>query len=261
MIHAAVLGSPISHSLSPLLHNKAYSLLGIGGEYVACEVKERELHNFLITNSERFSAYSLTMPLKEEGLKECVELSADATLLNAVNTLTSGFSGFKGDNTDVLGFEYLLKNINVDEVTILGGGGTAKAALLASRRHGFKSQIFRRSSKRDRELIQIDPTVTIRDWDQFDFSKGIEVLINATPTGAISPNGVVGASIVIESLYHPWPSTLLSMTPTGKTKFTGLHLLAAQASYQIELMARVKVSHEDLIPELTNFALSHINSN
>ena len=87
MIKAAVLGSPISHSLSPLLHNTAYAQLGIQGSYEAIEVNAGGLAKFIDERDESWTGFSLTMPLKEEAVAYAKHVDDLAKRINSANTL------------------------------------------------------------------------------------------------------------------------------------------------------------------------------
>lgn len=236
MINAAVLGSPISHSLSPQLHRAAYELLEISGHYQAIEVRSGTLHNFLDSQNESFDGFSLTMPLKEEAIVECKELSVDASLLNAVNTMIRIGDFWHGYNTDVLGFEYLLQFLGEEEVAILGAGGTARAALLAARRLGLTTHIFRRDPGRDSALRVIDHEVQIHNWKEMGTAFTMPILINSTPSGALSGELSIRNGVVIDAIYAPWPSLLSRSCPPQTRFISGIELLSAQAVYQIRLM-------------------------
>ncbi|MFM7355985.1 MAG: shikimate dehydrogenase family protein, partial [Actinomycetota bacterium] len=115
MKRAAVLGSPISHSLSPLIHNHAYSLLEYPAIYEAIEVKSGELSKFLtreLANSEVLG-FSLTMPLKEELAQLStpdLQVEARAKAIDSANTIYKDGQSWKVSSTDVDGFEFLLKD-------------------------------------------------------------------------------------------------------------------------------------------------------
>ena len=87
MIKAAVIGSPIKHSLSPVLHLRGYELLGVEGRYEALEVSSGQLMNFLEDEAKTLTGLSLTMPLKEEALEVAKRISDDASLLSSINTM------------------------------------------------------------------------------------------------------------------------------------------------------------------------------
>ena len=260
MIKAAVLGSPIRHSLSPALHARAYEILGIHGDYQAIEVTEDQLGRFLSGEGLSFDGLSLTMPLKERALQYCAQLSDDVRTLGALNTLVAKDGSWSGSNTDVLGFELLLKSAQKSDVAILGAGGTARAALLACTRLGLTPTIYRRNHLRDDSIRLISPNVVIRDWHDLSGALQSSILINATPQGAIVIDQRVESSMVLDSLYHPWPTYLSTKIDPSSKYISGIDLLAAQATFQVELMVGIEVDHEALKTELVETASKFINS-
>jgi shikimate dehydrogenase len=112
------------------------------------------------------------MPLKEEALGVSKRISDDAKLLSSINTLVRNGSVWEGFNTDVFGFQYLLREFGGNQVTILGAGGTARAALLAAKRHGMTSSVIRRNPVRDEALKKIDGSVKIPTGENSPMIKG-----------------------------------------------------------------------------------------
>jgi len=108
LINAAVLGSPIAHSLSPLLHSLAYEYLGLSARYEAIEVKAGELATYLSATDK--NALSLTMPLKEEALKVSRVTSDIAKRISCGNTLFQKDGAWNLTSTDVAGFEFISFN-------------------------------------------------------------------------------------------------------------------------------------------------------
>jgi len=134
MIKAAVLGSPISHSLSPLLHSTAYAQMGLSASYEAIEVKADNLALFMSERDETWNGFSLTMPLKEEAISYADHVDDLAKRINSANTLYRKAGQWHATSTDVIGFTNALKMHNVDvkgHVVILGAGATARAAAAA----------------------------------------------------------------------------------------------------------------------------------
>ena len=130
MIRAAVLGSPIAHSLSPKIHTKAFEILGISGEYQAIEVDERAFPTFFAENCEdNWNGFSLTMPLKEIVLRASNQVDDCARRINSANTLYRLGNGWGVISTDYLAIENLLSVDANHSVAIIGGGGTARAAI------------------------------------------------------------------------------------------------------------------------------------
>lgn len=139
---AAVLGSPIAHSLSPVLHNAAYRALGLDDwEYGRFELDEAGLPDFLAGLAPgTWAGFSLTMPLKRAVIPLLDEVSETALAVDAVNTLVFEADGRRtGDNTDVLGLVAALRERGIERVpsaAVLGAGATASSALAALARLG-----------------------------------------------------------------------------------------------------------------------------
>lgn len=130
-----VAGSPISHSLSPVLHRTAYAALGLGWVYDAHEVDEGGLAAFLAGMGDEWRGLSLTMPLKQAALAHCTTVSEQARHVSAVNTVVlDAERGLAGHNTDVPGFVAAWRDAGIDAVrsaVVLGGGATARSAVAA----------------------------------------------------------------------------------------------------------------------------------
>ena len=145
MINAAVLGSPITHSLSPLLHSLAYEYLGVQARYEAVEVKSGQLQNFL-TNTDK-NALSLTMPLKEEALTVSHLISDIAQRITSGNTLSLTDGVWSLTSTDVLGFDFSLDMHRIKEietVVVIGAGATARAAVASVSKIAKSIKFFKR---------------------------------------------------------------------------------------------------------------------
>ena len=147
---AAVLGMPIEHSLSPVLHTAAYAALGLAGwDYGRYAVDEAGLPAFVAGLGPEWVGLSLTMPLKRAALEVAAEVAVDTAAVGAANTLVRRPSGWLAVNTDVAGIEESLRALGVaavEQAVVIGAGGTAQAALAALRRLG-----------------EFAPTVLVRD--------------------------------------------------------------------------------------------------
>ena len=261
MIKAAVLGSPIGHSLSPTLHNCAYGVLGWDWEYTAIEVKGGDLAKFLETNRKTFRGLSLTMPLKEEALLVADSLDPLVKRINAANTLIFEENGVSAYSTDVSGFVQALTKAEVsipNEITILGGGATARSAIAAVDGRGRTITVYSRSASRGAQLINssISATVVVKDWAEAQSGLSANLVIATTPTGAtdhlIPTQSATSNGTLFESLYSPWPTKLLAKWQgLGGKYLDGLDLLVEQGIGQIELM-----SHEPLKIDLRSLAVT-----
>lgn len=243
MIKAAVLGSPISHSLSPAIHQRAYEILGWEWVYERHEVSSGQLATFLESNRGNFRGLSLTMPLKEEALALLDTVSDLAKQVNGVNTIVFDEIGSHGHNTDVQGFRDALAfhQIEITEkVSILGGGATARAAIGAVDGSAKIVNVYSRSAHRTRALVNsaTRSIVNVCSWSAVDYAFEEGLIISTTPKGAtdeLVPKAIGGA--FFESLYSPWPTPLLARwRESGGITLDGLDLLVWQALGQLELM-------------------------
>ena len=255
MIKAAVLGSPIQHSLSPIIHQRAYDLLGWNWSYERHEVTSGQLKEFLEKYLGQFRGLSLTMPLKEEALNLIDNISDLGKRVNGVNTLIFDELQSRGENTDVQGFIDALAfhEIAIPRVvTILGGGATARAAIAAVDSRAQQINVFSRSAHRAKALVNSAAysIVTVFKWDDLtnnqllaesDASFGLkaELVISTTPGGATDQLDLTGTpQTLFESLYNPWPTDLLrKWRNSGGFAIDGLDLLVWQAIGQLELMS------------------------
>ena len=188
MINAAVLGSPISHSLSPKIHKKAYELLGLDSAYTAIEVTEESFPNFyqaLNSNGEYsgWSGFSLTMPLKEIVLEYCANSDSITRSIDSGNTLFKSEGVWKVTSTDYFAFENLLKVSKNSKVAIIGGGGTARAAIGALNSKVETVDVLLRSESRIAGLVKAAPEVRVNPFEMGHALNDYDWVIQTTPAG------------------------------------------------------------------------------
>ena len=254
---AAVLGSPISHSLSPAIHNAAYLALGIEGKYDAVEVRSGQLNQFMKRVREtqaNWIGFSLTMPLKEEIFQVADHVDPLAKQINSGNTLIPTTDGWLATTTDVAGFIWALAANEVNDfkrVQIIGAGGTARAAAAAVDAPGRTIQVVNRNPERERDMRNAVSMASLSfvDWEQVDLDA--DLVINTTPAGA-ADDLEAGSGILFESLYNPWPTKLASKwrAKSQKTIIDGLDLLVHQAIDQIHLMTGFVIDRHLMAPIL-----------
>lgn len=246
----AVLGSPISHSKSPLLHNAAYTYLGLDGTYSKIQVEKGQLRDFLNDNS--FDAVSITMPLKEEAYRLAVSADANATATNVANTLLRSIEGWSAHNTDVLGFrEILIRSFSnqLERTVVLGAGSTAKSALLALEQMGV-SEVFvmARNSEAVRDLQTIFTNLKITYLDWAEPLSGFSLVISAVPS---APGIAFDSTIenLIDVTYQDSTDRLRQrLIAASPTVIEGLDLLVFQAAHQVILMRGVDVAlYNDIV--------------
>ena len=249
-LKAAVLGYPIEHSLSPVLHGKAFELLGIAGSYEAIEVESGCLAEFLKSQGADYDYFSLTMPLKEEVLviaeSSGIEVDELALRIQSVNTLIRNGSGWSATSTDGSGFVKALANAgydHFDSVLILGAGGTARAVAGALDGIADTVAIMGRSVRRNAGIAScfIKLTPEFITWDDQIDLRQFDLVVNTTPSGAADlvaeniPTKVEG--LLFDVLYKPWPTLIARRWSDGGGKvISGLELLLYQGIDQLNIV-------------------------
>jgi shikimate dehydrogenase len=250
---AAVLGSPIQHSLSPVLHDAAYQALDLRGwHYDKIECDEAALPRLVDGMGPEWAGLSLTMPLKRVALTVAGEVSPLAQAVGAANTLVFPAAGPAGGrqahNTDVAGMVAALKEAGlarVEQAVILGAGGTAQGALAAVRELGHQSPtVLVRNLARTGELRETADRLgmrpTIRDGLFTEPLPDADLVISTLPGGAADPLSATQwkpDTIVLDVVYAPWPTSLArSALAAGCPVVSGLTVLLYQAVAQVELM-------------------------
>ncbi|MFF1512076.1 shikimate dehydrogenase [Streptomyces sp. NPDC058326] len=250
---AAVLGSPIAHSLSPILHRAAYAELGLDGwSYDRFEVDEAALPGFVAELDGTWAGLSLTMPLKRAIIPLLDEISDTAASVEAVNTVVLREDGRRvGDNTDIPGMIAALRERGVEKVesaAILGAGATASSALAAlARICAGPVTAYVRSEARAEEMRgwgeRLGVDVRTADWDDAVEAFASPLVIATTPAG--TTNALASAvpdavGTLFDVLYDPWPTALAAAWSDGGGKVVGgLDLLVHQAVLQVEQMTGV----------------------
>jgi shikimate dehydrogenase len=251
-MRAAVLGSPVAHSLSPALHTAAYRALGLDGwQYDRHECDEAGLAGFVAGLGPEWAGLSLTMPLKRVALEVADEVSPLAVATGAANTLVLTGGRGTAHNTDVAGLVAALRGAGVapgGRAVVLGAGGTAQAALAALLELGIADiDVLVRSTARTADLraaaerLGTSPTVHDALTDPARASAAIreaDVVVSTLPGGAADPlTGAGPGTVVIDVVYAPWPTPFAAAAAgAGARVVSGLEMLLHQAVAQVELM-------------------------
>ncbi|MEV5140273.1 shikimate dehydrogenase [Streptomyces syringium] len=247
---AAVLGSPIVHSLSPVLHRAAYAALGLGEwTYDRFEVDEAALPGFLEGLDGTWAGLSLTMPLKRAVIPLLDGISATAESVEAVNTVVLTDDGRRlGDNTDIPGIAAALRERGARKVasaTVLGAGATASSALAAlARICTGEVTAYVRSAERAAEMRhwgeRLGVDVRTADWSRAAEGLGAPLVVATTPAGAtdgLAAEVPEHPGTLFDVLYEPWPTPLAAAwADRGGAILGGLDLLVHQAVLQVEQM-------------------------
>ena len=266
MIHAAVLGSPIAHSLSPRLHMSAYKFLNIAGEYEAFDVPTGTLKKFLSDKNHGWTGFSLTMPLKEEVLSIADTIDPLVQRIQCGNTLVRQGDQWSLYSTDVIGFQNawnLANSKRPKSVLIVGSGATARAAAAAFDASETSMSVVHRNSEREQSMRDstIESKIEFLPWQFSDLFYECDLVINTTPKGALDlfakelsekPQGSF-----FDVIYNPWPTEFATgWSQTGAVVISGLDLLIAQGVEQIKLFTGIDID----VHELSSFLKHDLNS-
>ncbi|MEJ2870177.1 shikimate dehydrogenase [Actinomycetospora sp. OC33-EN08] len=257
---AAVLGSPVAHSLSPVLHGAAYEALGLRGwTYERLECTAEQLPALVGALDAAWVGCSVTMPGKKAALAVATTASARARRLGVANTLVRTDAGWVADCTDVDGVAGALLGAGIPQpaplaaglrdVVLLGAGATASAAVGALYEVGNEDvQLVVRDPDRARETAAVVDAYgmrgLVRTFDEVaavDTSRA-KALVNTTPAGAVDEalaarlvDGLPADAVVLDAVYHPWPTPLAAAAARrGLAVATGLDMLLHQAFGQVE---------------------------
>ncbi|WP_306212808.1 shikimate dehydrogenase [Actinoplanes sp. RD1] len=268
---AAVCGKPIGHSLSPVIHAAGFAAAGLlDWSYTAFECAESELPALVAGLGPEWAGLSLTMPLKEAGLALAGEASAVAVATGAANTLVRRDDGtWFADNTDVPGMVRVLRDAGLPErptVTVLGGGGTARAAVAAAAHLGAAqvTLVTRRPEARD-ELAPVAEAFGVAlsgaRWQDAAEHCTADAVISTVPKGAADALATRIAwkpsTVLFDAIYDPWPTPLAAgAAEAGVPVVSGLDLLLAQALGQFEQFTGVVPAPERAMREALAAAAS-----
>ena len=255
---AAVVANPIKHSISPFIHNSAFEATNTNGVYLAWEVDAAELAE-TVANIRRYQMYgiNLSMPYKEQVIPYLDQLSEEACLIGAVNTVVNREGTLIGYNTDGKGFFKSLPSFKISRkrLVLLGAGGAAKAILAQAILDGVSQiSVFVRSSSMEKtrpylEKIQnatgfrVD-LFALEDIQELqDSITQADLLVNATSVGMDGSSQPIPTSIILpekllvaDVIYQPFETPFLKWTRNqGNQSINGLGMLLYQAAEAFEL--------------------------
>jgi shikimate dehydrogenase len=266
-----VLGKPVGHSLSPVLHRAAYLALGLTGwSYTAIECDEGELPGLLADSGAEVVGYSCTMPLKRQVLRVASSVSHEAVAIGAGNTLLRGADGWHADNTDWIGIRDALAAASVPlggAVVVLGAGGTAQAALAALAGSATATgalagaavtagsaagpvagaeqvTVLVREPARAGDLLatakRLGVPITLGSLADRRHWLAADLIIDTLPAGAADAFAQLPFrkdQALLGAAYDPWPTPLAAaVAAAGGTVVSGAAMLLYQAARQVELM-------------------------
>ena len=243
----AVLGSPVAHSLSPLLHSSAYRLLGLDWRYTAIEVTEAMLPEFVASRDASWRGLSLTMPLKRAIGPLLDTHDSPSALLGVTNTVLFDGSRQHGFNTDVAGIVGALTSHGVTAchtVDLIGAGATASSALLACADLGARHiTAWVRTPGSEAELRQLADHIGMTFSAQPLAECGAgrtpgSLVVSTVPGGTELPSfpQAEPGEVFFDVAYDPWPTPAAARwTQDGGVVISGIHMLIHQAVRQIRI--------------------------
>ena len=250
----ALIGNPVSHSLSPIMQNAALQYLGLDLIYIAIPCKDEDLE--LLLNSLKkinCKGLNITIPHKEKVFNLCSEISPIAKKLKAINTLKlNSDKEWSATNTDVEGFIYPLKSLNLatKKSIVLGSGGAARSVIQGLKNLNLStiSVISRNKSSLDKLIKNFENQIQLQGFLNNDnqvenLIQEADLIVNTTPVGMKTINdeknelpygetfwrSLKSQTIVYDLIYSPLPTPLLKFSAKkGCMTIDGLEMLVAQ---------------------------------
>lgn len=243
---AAVIGSPVRHSLSPVIHNRAFAELGLNWVYVALEVAPGDASAaFDGARALGLAGLSITTPHKDAAWSAAQERSGSAERMRAVNCLHLVDGRFVGHNTDGDGFVDSLRQAGVDptglRVGVLGAGGAARSVVEALGRAGAGELLVvnRTTDRAEQAALLGGPNARVATSVELSTC---DVVVNATSIGLgsqelpLDPSLLRSGQVVADLVYHPLETALLrAAAGVGCRIVDGLGMLVFQAARQFSI--------------------------
>ena len=244
MPRAAVLGSPITHSLSPVLHTAGYDALGLEDwTYERIELTADQVAEFLAGPGRDYAGFSVTMPNKFAALEAATEVTERARVIGSANTLVPIDGGWRADNTDCEGIAGALRELLGEDArprhaVILGAGGTARPALWALADLGVREVTVVNRSDRRAQLQELADARDLQlafvsfDVDLADLAVTADVIISTVPSAALDGlEPELGHTAVLDVIYDPWPTPLTVRAAANGYPIVGGHVMLAHQSF------------------------------
>ncbi len=241
-----LIGDPVEHSLSPLIHNAGYQALGIDYVYVPFQVKDfkRAIEGI---RGLKIRGASITMPYKARAMEYVDKFDRVAIETGAVNTIVNDEGVLTGYNTDYQGALKALEeatSLEGKKAVLVGGGGAATAIALGLRRSGAELVILNRTEEKAKKLAEMLGTEDFGGLERLGEISSADILINATPVGMwpktnespIPQDLLHNKLTVFDIVYHPKETKLLSEArERGCAVVYGYKMFLYQAATQFEL--------------------------
>ena len=241
----ALLGDPVSHSLSPVIHNAALKSLGLDGVYVALRCKSADVAGAIQLLARAGGGGNVTVPHKQTAARAVEQRTTAAERTGACNTFWLENGRVTGDNTDVAGFARALAQFVGDvkgaRVLLLGAGGAARAVVAALTDAGVEAiDVITRRPEQVQELFPLAGKTQTRSVSSL--SERYELIVQSTPIGLheddplpFDPDRVQGTPAVMDLVYRPGGTRLVqAMRATRARAVDGTEMLLQQAAESFE---------------------------
>lgn len=271
-VKLGIIGSPVAHSLSPVIHNYMINELALNYIYLPFDVKRGSAKKFMNAASLMgVTGFNVTMPHKQDIFSGVTEVLGDARTAGSVNTAVLKDNKWLGYSTDGDGFNLSLaeKGISVKgkNLLILGAGGAARAVILNARKSGANNILVLNRTTEHAKKLALDMGVEYGHWEDqviTDEFEKTDILINTTPLGmhGIIPNFEdfdflnVEAKIVCDLIYNPLKTDLLKQAELrSHTVVNGLGMLIYQAILSLELFTDIKIDARNMKANVEKYLL------
>lgn len=266
--HYFVIGHPISHSLSPLMHNTALQHYGMEAKYYAVDVLPDELTSFIAwCNNDRFLGCNITLPYKKQLFNLVDRRGETAEDIGAINTISKENGELIGDNTDIFGFlnplEPLSHIIEDTEAVVFGTGGASSAVVQGLKTLGIpKIYLVSRNPGAKRTKNQITEYIGYSQWTSV--LDNVSTIVNTTPLGMHpksdqspvrdSEAPSLKGKICYDLVYNPQETSFLKQAkPFAETTIAGIDMLIHQGSRSFQIWNGKQFPFKVVKEELTNY--------
>ncbi len=262
-----IIGNPIKHSLSPILHKYWFEKYGLNASYTTIEAEDKDLKDIIqkIRNNE-LAGINVTLPFKQKIVNQMDKIINDAELTGSVNTILLDNDKIIGENTDVFGLQAAyLKEIDSGskKALVIGAGGVSPSVILSLKKSGIKKiTITNRTKEKCIFLKKKFPYLSILSWDNLkDVIKNFDIIINATSLGLIDGDdfnfnfsSTKKDVVYIDTIYNPLETkTYKFLKEEGRKVFNGLDMFIYQGQKSFYLWNKIN-------PEIDNGVIELLNS-
>ena len=265
-----IIGNPVKHSLSPVLHNYWFNKYNINASYSIIEAEEKDLQNLIQKiRDQKINGVNITLPFKQKIINQTDRIVNDAELTGSVNTILLDNDKIIGENTDVFGLQaaYLKEIDNCASKTalVIGAGGVSPSVILSLQKSGVKKiTITNRTNEKCIFLKKKFKYLNILPWHNLENEiKNFDIIINATSLGLkggedfeFNFSKTKSSVIYIDTIYNPLETKTYSfLKENGKKVFNGLDMFIYQGQKSFYLWNKINPEIDNGIIELLNSKL------